>query len=243
MSNNEMIVKISNPCQEKWNAMQPHNRGKFCMQCSKEIIDFTKLDNTEIVQILEESKGRICGRMSISQLNNPIEIHSKKNKSKLYKALAAIFLIGSTGSLLAASLPSTIKNLNVSKNESNYKRINLKQTKTDTIKDTIKGQVLTEFEEPIPGADIFIKELNLQIATDNEGYFSINLPQSFQQESVTVFISYPYFEDYETKIYKTELSVDRKFYLKEDEEYNEEVALTGIVETIYVKKRWWQFWK
>ena len=237
MSNNTIIVNIQNPCDEEWNEMQPHDRGKFCMQCSKEVIDFTKFDNSEIVKVIEQSKGRICGRMSVSQLNRPIEIQSKKKRSKLYKTLTAIFLIGSTGSVLASPFPSTTNNLSVSKNESNYKRIDLKQIKTDNLKDTIRGQVLTEFEEPIPEADIFIKELNLEIVTDNDGYFLISLPQNFQQEFVTVLISYPYFEDYETYIYKTDLSIDRKYYLKEDNEYNEEVVLTGIVVSKYVKKR------
>jgi len=59
--------------------MQPHDRGKFCMQCSKEVIDFTKLNNREIIEIIEQSKGRICGRITVSQLNSPIEIQSKKN--------------------------------------------------------------------------------------------------------------------------------------------------------------------
>jgi len=223
--------------------MQPHDRGKFCMQCSKEVIDFTKLDKTEIIKVIEQSKGSICGRMSVSQLDRPIEIQSKKNRSKLYKALTAIFLIGSTGSVFALPLSSTTNNSNISKNESNYNRINLKQIKKDSLKDIIKAQVLTEFEEPIPDANILIKELNLQIVTDSDGYFSINLPKNFQHGFVTILISYPYFENYETKIYKTNLSVDRKFYLKEDDNYNEEVVLTGIVVTKYVKKRWWQFWK
>lgn len=241
--NNSYLLNIQNPCEEKWNSMQPHDRGKFCMQCSKEVIDFTKLDKTEIIKVIEQSKGSICGRMSVSQLDRPIEIQSKKNRSKLYKALTAIFLIGSTGSVFALPLSSTTNNSNISKNESNYNRINLKQIKKDSLKDIIKAQVLTEFEEPIPDANILIKELNLQIVTDSDGYFSINLPKNFQHGFVTILISYPYFENYETKIYKTNLSVDRKFYLKEDDNYNEEVVLTGIVVTKYVKKRWWQFWK
>ncbi|KAA5537714.1 hypothetical protein [Paenimyroides baculatum] len=170
MSNNAIIVNIQNPCEEKWNEMQPHDRGKFCMQCSKEVIDFTKLDNTEIVKVIEQSKVRICGRMSVSQLNRPIEIQSKKKRSKLYKALTAIFLIGSTGSVFATNLPSTTNNLNVSKNESNYKRINLKQIKTDSLKDTIKGQVLTELGEPLE-ASIYVKELDLILESDLEGNF------------------------------------------------------------------------
>ncbi len=220
--------------------MQPHDRGKFCLQCSKEVIDFTKLDNTEIIQIIEQSKSRICGRMSVSQLDRLIEIPSKKNRSKLRKVLTAIFLIGSTGSIFASPLVSKANSLNVSKNESNYKRIDIKKhIRTDSLKNTLKGQVLTESEEPIPGADIFIKEFNLEFETDSEGNFSINLPENFTNDFITIVVTYPFFKDFETRIYKSQLSFEQKFYLKEEEA----VVLTGIVVTKYVKIRWWQFWK
>jgi len=233
---NSYQLNIQNPCEEKWNSMQPLDRGKFCMQCSKEVIDFTKLDNKEIVQIIEESKGRICGRMSISQLNNPIEIQSKKSRSKLYKVLTAIFLIGSTGSIFATPLSSTTNNLSVSKNESNYKRINLKQIKTDNLKDTIRGQVLTEFEEPLE-ASIYVKELDLILETDLEGKFQIIMSKDFQSDYLSLIIEGAYHEHIETRIHKNDFHTVKKFYLKETE------ALTGIVVTKYVKKRWWQFWK
>lgn len=236
MSNNVIIVNIQNPCDEKWNEMQPHDRGKFCMQCSKEVIDFTKLDNTEIIKVIEQSKGRICGRMFVSQLNRPIEIQSKKKRSKLYKALTAIFLIGSTGSVFATNLSSTSNDLNVSKSESNFKRINLKQTKADSLKDIIKGQVLTEFEEPIPGADIFIKELNLQIETDLEGNFTMVIPKDYEDNTITILITYLGFDHLETTIYRYDLFPKTNFYLKESEEM-------WMGEVVIYKKRWWQFWK
>lgn len=238
---NNYLLNIQDPCNEKWSTMQPHDRGKFCLQCSKEVIDFTKLDNTEIIQIIEQSKSRICGRMSVSQLDRLIEIPSKKNRSKLRKVLTAIFLIGSTGSIFASPLVSKTNSLNVSKNESNYKRIDIKKhnIRTDSLKNTLKGQVLTESEEPIPGADIFIKKFNLEFETDSEGNFSINLPENFTNDSITIVIKYPGFHDLETRIYKSQLSFEQKFYLKEEEA----VVLTGIVVTKYVKIRWWQFWK
>lgn len=236
MSDNSYLLNIQNPCDEKWNEMQPHDRGKFCMQCSKEVIDFTKLNNTEIVQVIEESKGRICGRISLSQLDRPIKIQSKKNRSKLYKALTAIFLIGSTGSVFATPLPSTTNNLNVSKNESNYKRINLKQIKKDSLKDIIKGQVLTELGEPLE-ASIYVKELDLILESDLEGNFQILIPKNFSLDYLSLMIEGAYHELIETRIHKNDFHSVTKFYLKETE------ALTGIVATTYVKKRWWQFWK
>ena len=129
--------------------------------------------------------------------------------------------------------------MNIFKNESSYKRIDLKQIKTDRLKDTIKGQVLTEFEEPIPGADIFIKELNLKIETDSEGNFTIAIPEDLKDDSITILIKYPWFEDLETHIYKNDLLPKMNFYLKEEKSE----ALAGIVATTYVKIKWWQFWE
>lgn len=234
---NSYLLNIQDPCNEKWNTMQPHDRGKFCLQCSKEVIDFTKLDNTEIIQIIEQSKSRICGRMSVSQLDRLIEIPSKKNRSKLRKVLTAIFLIGSTGSIFASPLVSKANSLNVSKNESNYKRIDIKKhIRTDSLKNTLKGQVLTESEEPIPGADIFIKELNLEIETDSNGYFKIILPKDLKENYVTVNITYLGFQNVETRIYKNDWLNKLNFYLKEREEF-------FIGEVMIYKIRWWQFWK
>lgn len=233
MKNKAYILNIQNPCNEKWSEMQPQNKGRYCMQCSREVVDFTKLDNKEIGLIIEQSKGRICGRMSVSQLDRPIEIPSKKNRSKLLKLLTAIFLIGSTGSVFATNLPSTTNNFNVSKNESNYKRINLKQF---SLKDTIKGQVLSEFEEPLE-AIIYVKELDLMLETDLEGKFLITLPKNFLSNYLSLMIEGAYHELIETRIYRNEFHVIKKFYLEEGE------ALTGEVVTTYIKIKWWQFWK
>src|SRR5690606_11654225 len=233
MKNKAYILNIKNHCNEKWSEMQPQNKGRYCMQCSREVVDFTKLDNKEIGLIIEQSKGRICGRMSVSQLDRPIEIPSKKNRSKLLKLLTAIFLIGSTGSVFATNLPSTTNNFNVSKNESNYKRINLKQF---SLKDTIKGQVLSEFEEPLE-AIIYVKELDLMLETDLEGKFLITLPKNFLSNYLSLMIEGAYHELIETRIYRNEFHVIKKFYLEEGE------ALTGEVVTTYIKIKWWQFWK
>ena len=254
MNNKDYILNIENPCQENWSGMQPQNGGRFCMQCSEKVMDFTKLNDTEIAQIIERSKGKVCGRMLVSQLNRPIKIHSKpKNRPKLYKALTAIFVIGSTSSIFATPIFSKGTSLNILKNESNsnYKRIDLKnKTSTDSLKNIIKGQVLTEFEDPIPEAYILIEELNLEIETDLEGYFSIPLPENFKDDSIKVLIKYLGFHDLETRIYKNELFSEKKFNLKgmEQHEINELVVIMGrvqpkCVETKYIKPKWWQFWK
>ncbi len=241
MNNKDYILNIENPCQENWSGMQPQNGGRFCMQCSKKVMDFTKLNDTEIAQIMKESKDKVCGRMLVSQLNRPIKIQSKpKIRPKLYKALTAIFVIGSTSSIFATPIFSKGTSLNILKNESNsnYKRIDLKnKTSTDSLKNIIKGQVLTEFEDPIPGAYILIEELNLEIETNLEGYFSIPLPENFKDDSIKVLIKYLGFHDLETHIYKNDILKKVNFYLKEEDS----IFMGEIID--YIKPKWWQFWK
>lgn len=127
-------------------------------------------------------------------------------------------------------------NLNVSKKESNYKRIDLKQTRTDTLKSIIKGQVLTEFEEPLV-ASVYVIELDLLIETNLEGFFLITLPEDFNTDYLSLIIEGNYHKFIETRIYKSDFPNVKKFYLKETD------ALTGIVASTYIKVPWWQFWK
>ncbi|MBA5793177.1 carboxypeptidase-like regulatory domain-containing protein [Flavobacterium sp. xlx-214] len=219
--------------------MQPQHRGKFCMQCSKEVIDFTKRSNKEIVEIIESSKGSFCGRLSTHQLNKPIEIPSKKNNFKIVKTLAAVFLLGSTGSLFAIPLSEKTKSVSVSKSNTNFKRLDLKQIKTDTLKNTITGQVLTDFEDSIPGVEVFIKELNLKTKTDSDGNFSFTLSEDISEDYITILVEYLGFEKLSVRAYKIDWHIKKNLYLKEDEQ----LAFTGEVAIEYVKKRWWQFWK
>ncbi len=41
-------ISIAKPCHEKWEEMTPQNNGAFCGQCSKVVIDFTKMTDDEV---------------------------------------------------------------------------------------------------------------------------------------------------------------------------------------------------
>ena len=45
-------VKIENPCTEDWDKMDQTSVGKFCSNCSKNVIDFSKLTDSEIAKIV-----------------------------------------------------------------------------------------------------------------------------------------------------------------------------------------------
>jgi hypothetical protein len=74
-------ITIPEPCHEDWNKMTPTAKGAFCTSCSKEVKDFTKSTDLEILKTIEKSDRQICGHISNNQLNRPLN----SNQSNLRK--------------------------------------------------------------------------------------------------------------------------------------------------------------
>ncbi|OCB70450.1 hypothetical protein B0A79_23985 [Flavobacterium piscis] len=69
MENQIIILK---PCNQNWNSMLPNKEGRFCNSCSKTVIDFTKMENSEIRNyLIENSKNEsVCGHFNSNQIKN-----------------------------------------------------------------------------------------------------------------------------------------------------------------------------
>ena len=66
--NKNIRIRIADPCHEDWNQMQPEERGRFCAACSKVVVDFSMMTDTEVIQHLARAGSSICGRMAPAQL-------------------------------------------------------------------------------------------------------------------------------------------------------------------------------
>lgn len=63
-------ISIPEPCHEDWNKMTPNDNGRFCMSCSKTVVDFTSMLPEEIQHFFIQNKNeKICGRFKKSQLD------------------------------------------------------------------------------------------------------------------------------------------------------------------------------
>lgn len=60
---------IAAPCHENWNLMIPVDKGRFCTNCEKTVIDFTRMSDSEVLKVMSAAKGTVCGRMTEDQLN------------------------------------------------------------------------------------------------------------------------------------------------------------------------------
>jgi len=83
-------ITIPEPCHEDWNKMTPTAKGAFCSSCSKEVKDFTKSSDQEILNVIKNSKNTICGHISSKQMNRPLE-PNQINLSKWTIPFAASF--------------------------------------------------------------------------------------------------------------------------------------------------------
>lgn len=69
----ENKISIPKPCHEDWNAMLPEEQGKFCLSCSKTVIDFSTWEPDDILSYLSNRKEeRVCGRFKTTQVAEPL---------------------------------------------------------------------------------------------------------------------------------------------------------------------------
>jgi hypothetical protein len=54
-------LNVPKPCSQDWGGMTPDGQGRFCGSCNKTVVDFTKMENHEIVDYLKNQGGRTCG--------------------------------------------------------------------------------------------------------------------------------------------------------------------------------------
>ncbi|MDQ6470468.1 hypothetical protein RB619_07425 [Flavobacterium sp. LHD-80] len=72
-------ITIPEPCHENWDEMTPKDNGRFCMSCSKTVVDFTSMIPEEIQHFfIQNQSEKICGRFRKSQIETiTIQIPSR----------------------------------------------------------------------------------------------------------------------------------------------------------------------
>ena len=96
-------ISIAKPCDASWDEMTPNQQGKFCSQCSLTVVDFTKMNDSEIKEYFLHHYGqKTCGRFQNDQLheqpsNEKLPWYSRIEKyyriSSLRTALLSLFAL------------------------------------------------------------------------------------------------------------------------------------------------------
>ncbi len=197
---NQFSLDISKPCAESWANFVNTTDGAFCASCSKNVIDFTKMNEEQIKRFFKNRPSDTCGRFRPTQLKIYTEESAPVASSGL-KWLPAGFL----GLLLTfEGGQGYAKNNEASHVESTQCRE--QDHKNDIAGEpgrTIKGTVVDgEVGEPIAGVVIYLKGDTIGVVSDLDGKFLF--PKQLEPGEVLIFN----FIGFETKEYVVSKSAE-----------------------------------
>ncbi len=175
-------IKIAEPCKENWEEMTATQRGAFCNSCERDLYDFTKLTDIELVHFFAKNNTDFCGRYKKSQLNRNITLDTSYSFFRLYKYVVGLFLaFGSFNNLKANPKPE----------------IHFIES-TDTIfleSDSLSysGNIKDADNENIPFANIAAYnkkgEVIYRTSSNLQGNFTLTFPKELETEITNIKIS------------------------------------------------------
>lgn len=161
-----ITIRIPEPCHEGWEKMTQTEKGKFCKVCTKEVIDFTKKTDEDLVKIATTNKN-LCGRFKITQLNREVKLERKSNTnfaSYAASLLLPLSLLGNVASANSTTTPS----------EKNYSSLGIGRFSTpNRAIVTIIGNVSSSEGIPLNNVLITAQETGKTAYTDKNGNYSI----------------------------------------------------------------------
>ena len=172
-----MKIQIPEPCHERWQDMNPTERGAFCLACQTDVQDFTKMSDAEIRQYFREASGKTCGRFRPDQLDRPLALEPKRGFSFSRLWLGIGLFLGWAGKAEAQEKHLTGDTIVVERRV--LEEVEAKQTPPKDSVFTIKGRIIYgKQEEEVPGAAIFLKGTTKVTTSDGFGKFEfvVSLP-------------------------------------------------------------------
>jgi hypothetical protein len=177
-------ISIPQTCHQSWQQMNEVNGGRHCEHCCKTVIDFTTMNNNEIIIHLS-TKNNVCGRFDQRQLNNVNYWLYVKNLSATNWWKRIVVIVGLFGSfpLFKASgqtKPTIVSSADTTESRSksdNFALGKIAAVASLTKYRIIKGNVIASDDRlPLPGTSVKLKGNNIGTQCDLNGYFMLKIP-------------------------------------------------------------------
>jgi hypothetical protein len=160
-------LAIQKPCSENFNEFRKTEVGGFCNSCKKDVIDFTKMNSTEIINYFEtKNKATTCGRFYNHQLKDTYYTIPKR-KLSFFSGLGLACL--------------SLFTFNTVQAQKNGIKKEIKEEKKDII---VKG-IIRETGLPLAGVSILLQGTIKGTETDFDGKFKF--PQPLKKGDILVF--------------------------------------------------------
>ena len=71
-------IHINTACHQHWDEMQSTASGAFCQSCQKNVIDFTCMTDSQLIEYFKNKPTGVCGKFYTDQLDKQLEMPVKK---------------------------------------------------------------------------------------------------------------------------------------------------------------------
>jgi len=180
--NHIKAITIPQACHQSWQQMTTVNEGRHCEHCCKTVVDFTKMDNDEIIRYLSTSSNT-CGRFGQQQLGSLNYALYAKNLPKVNWWKRAMVFVGMLGPFLSHRANAQVKPVVVNAGDANYDGNRSGATVGKIAVNrmiTITGKVIAKDDGlPIPGTVIKIKGTTTGTVTNSAGKFTISVKPGY----------------------------------------------------------------
>lgn len=159
-------ISIPEPCHENWLEMTPTEKGKFCSNCQKNVIDFTKASDREI--LLEYNKNEhLCGRFRASQLYRTLILPKEKTSIWMIATASVIAFLGLGNQTAKAQGKPRIEQTDNKQLKEKFKEKSKKELLT------YKGTLYDSQNYPLEGVNVKVKRTKVETKTNFDGEFTI----------------------------------------------------------------------
>jgi hypothetical protein len=93
----QTLLQMPKPCSQNWEEMSIVPGGRFCDNCAKKVIDFSLMNDRQILEIFNKNKGGVCGRFVNEQLNRELAVGSQQSNALIPAVLISTALMVGTG--------------------------------------------------------------------------------------------------------------------------------------------------
>lgn len=175
-----MKISIPEPCQADWSQMNEAEKGKHCAQCDKVVIDFTTLNDAQIIQYMNSNPGT-CGKFLNNQLDRDLSpsIFHKRNWAGPFAAsvAAAAQLVPNHAKAQNVMQTGNMMQLPVISNQQNPAAAK-PETRVFTIRNNSNDSVFDQLSRIVIDIDSF----QIPMDTFSNGIMRFTLPQSLSWE-------------------------------------------------------------
>lgn len=160
------FIQIKSPCSENWGEMTLKEQGRYCSQCEKTVIDFSKMNDTDLFNYFN-TNSNFCGRFKHSQveriITKPVSVHKRIfNFYSKTVAMVLTFISFKSVSTVAQNNPNQIENFVPKPDEVHKEKI------------YVEGTIVDDENKVINDVDIFMDNIRLT-SSNHLGYYKLEL--------------------------------------------------------------------